>query len=194
MRARVTYATTPIQGVEHQVCCNSIRSGRGSTKLQLLPTLKEVERIAYEQIGASMEEEEQLVSFMLQGEDICYHRSSTIEEWEFEPDAVDFPFLDWSSGRIAALRSEDDQPTAEELQAWRETVARDRLQRGDDYSSQALIVPIKVMGEICGYVVVDCGVMDSICTDPIVEGTFRTEDEAWKFLQTFGVLERDGPR
>jgi hypothetical protein len=38
--------------------------------LQSLPSLKEVERIAYDHIDVSMKEEEQLVSFMLQGEKV----------------------------------------------------------------------------------------------------------------------------
>ncbi len=99
--------------------------------MPLLPTLEEVERIAYEQIKTSSEEDERWMSFLNNGDDINYYPAQDVANWDFEPETLEFPFLDWSEARIAELQNETALPTTQEIEAWRLSIALERLDYGD---------------------------------------------------------------
>ena len=152
---------------------------------------------AKERLDASSDEEEQFVSFVhcSGSEEVYYYPLWQVEDREFEPELLDFPFLDWPKERIEALQNEVDQPSALELKVWQHEIARQRLLRaGDDYMYQAFIVPVEVSGKVSGYVTVDCGSIADVDNYPVIEGAFRTEREAWAALGQDRILERDAPR
>jgi hypothetical protein len=165
--------------------------------MSTLPSLEEVERIANERLEASSNEEEQWCSFVFTegSSEVYYYPLWQVEDREFEPELLDFPFLDWPKERIEALQKEQDQPSALELKVWQHEIARQRLVRAwHDDMYQAFIVPVEVSGKVSGYVTVDCGSIADVDHYLTIEGAFRTEKEAWAALGQQRILERDAPR